>query len=136
MLWSSDLKNHANYIIWVPQYFFNFNLVQKFIFVIFWPLIKKGERKRGCQIPAIKRKTCRWHRFRLLKWIIFVSKYFIWLWKFILGVFFFTFKVHEKTNLNPGWFLVSGWVFFGWFFKIIDRFIMVLKVFWIKKLEL
>jgi hypothetical protein len=34
-LWYLNFKNHINYTISVPQYFFNSILVQKFIFVIF-----------------------------------------------------------------------------------------------------
>jgi hypothetical protein len=44
-LWFSNLNNHVNYIIVAPQNFSNFILVSRFIFVIFWSLVKRGERE-------------------------------------------------------------------------------------------
>jgi hypothetical protein len=44
-----------------------------------------------------------------------------------------TLKVHEKTDLSSGWFLVLGWVWFlGWFlgfFKAMNGFVLVLRCF-------
>jgi len=47
---------------------------------------------------------------------------------------FCTLKIHEKTYISSSWFFISGWVrFLGRFFKIMDRFVIVSKVFWGEK---
>jgi hypothetical protein len=38
--WYLNFKNHLNYIISTPQYFSNSIMVQKFIFIIFYPRLK------------------------------------------------------------------------------------------------
>ena len=46
---------------------------------------------------------------------------------------FCTLKVCEKIDLNSSWFFVPGWVWFcGWFFKAMNEFVMVSRVFWVK----
>jgi hypothetical protein len=46
---------------------------------------------------------------------------------------FCTLKVCEKIDLSSSWFFVSGWVWFsGWFFKAMNEFVMVSRVFWVK----
>jgi hypothetical protein len=46
--WYSNLNNHVNYTILVPQHFPNSILVQNFIFIfIFWSLVEQGERERS-----------------------------------------------------------------------------------------
>ena len=52
-------------------------------FVIFWFVVEREERKRGCRIPMIEIKTWIWHQFRPSKWEIFVLKWFIWCKKFV-----------------------------------------------------
>jgi hypothetical protein len=132
--WFSNFQNNSNYIILVPQFFFLKSvLVQKIYFCYF--LVPDWERReRGRWIPAVEREKYRWHWFIPLKQSIFVSNNSIWWGEFMLDVFFFTFKVQEKTYLRLVWFLVSYW--FGiifWFFEVIDRFITVPNVFWVEK---
>jgi hypothetical protein len=45
LLWSSNLKNHSNYIIVVPQNCSNSILIPRIIFVIFRSLVKREERE-------------------------------------------------------------------------------------------
>jgi hypothetical protein len=93
-------------------------------------------REKSHCILAIVREKYHWHRFRLLKWSMFVSNSFIWWEKFILG--FFTLKVHEKRTFKIGLIfgfgliLVLGISF--WFFEVINKFITISKVFWVKNI--
>jgi hypothetical protein len=58
-LWSLNFKNHANYIISAPQYFFQFNFGTKVYFCYFlvsgWEM--RDERKRSSNSSGKERKV-------------------------------------------------------------------------------
>jgi hypothetical protein len=135
-LWFLNFKNHSNYTILVPKYFFNSILIQKFIFFIFLSLVETWEmRERGHWILAVEREKCSWHRFRPPKQMIFLSNGSILMKRGVRIKCFFTFKVCEKTYLDSGWFLDFGWFRFLWrffvFFYAINRFITIPTVFYV-----
>jgi hypothetical protein len=75
--------------------FFKYNFDTKVYFCYF--LVSSWEkRERGCQIIVVERETCHWHQSKPPKRIKFVLNGSIWWGEFILGVFFFTFKVREN----------------------------------------
>ena len=84
-LWSLNFKITQN-IQFQYLNIFSIQFCQKILFCYF--LVPGWEkRERGCRIPMVEREKCRWHRFRLPKWTIFVSNSSIWWEDFILDVF-------------------------------------------------
>jgi len=77
-------------------------------------------KKRNWNEKWVKHDIC-------VKWFNLTRKVHI--------IFCFTFKVCEKIYLSSSWFLVSGWFWFleRLFFLDINRFITVLKVFYMVK---
>jgi hypothetical protein len=120
-------------IILIPQYFLNSILVQKIIFLFFSPWLR-DERKRSLDSYSRERKM-------LLIPIYFTKindiyvKWFHLMREVHIRCFFLSLKFIKNIYLSSGWFLISSWFQFlerFFFLKIIDRFITVLTMFWVK----
>jgi len=99
------LKKSRKFFDFGPSMFFQFNIYVKIYFCYFF-IPGLGRRERGHWILVVERETRDWHWFKPSKWMIFVSNCSFWWGGFMLGVFFFTFKVCKKKHI---WVQVKFW---------------------------